>query len=58
MHKTQPLHYQKDLQELCCENVLIRPDQFNLLLLGYCEAKIGPSDQKKKEKKQLIGVWL
>ena len=34
----------------------IRPDQFNLLLLGYCEVKIGPSDRKKK--KQLIGVWL
>ena len=29
----------------------IRPDQFNLLLLGYCEVKIGPSDRKKKEKK-------
>ena len=31
----------------------IRPDQFNLLLLGYCEVKIGPSDQKKKEKKAI-----
>ena len=27
--------------------IIIRPDQFNLLLLGYCEAKIGPSDRKK-----------
>ena len=37
---------------------LLRPDQFYLLLLGYCEVKIGPSDRKKKKKKQLIGVWL
>ena len=33
----------------------VRPDQFNLLLLGYCEVKIGASDRKKKKKKQLIG---
>ena len=31
----------------------IRPDQFNLLLLGYCEVKIGPSDRKNKEKKAI-----
>ena len=36
----------------------LRPDQFNLLLLGYCEVKIGPSDRKKRKKKQSIGVWL
>ena len=29
----------------------LRPDQFNLLLLGYCEVKIGPSDRKKERKK-------
>ena len=26
---------------------IVRPDQFNLLLLGYCEAKIGSNDRKK-----------
>ena len=26
----------------------VKPDQFNLLLLGYCEVKIGPIDQRKK----------
>ena len=31
----------------------IRPDQFNLLLLRYCEVKIGPSDRKKKKKKAI-----
>ena len=28
----------------------VRPDQFNLLLLGYCEVKIGSSNQKKRKK--------
>ena len=37
---------------------LLRPDQFNLLLLGFCEAKIGASDRKKKEKKAINWVWL
>ena len=33
----------------------LRPDQFNLLLLaGYYEVKIGPSDRKKKQKKSII----
>ena len=36
----------------------IRPDQFNLLLLGYCEIKIGPSDQKKKKKAINWGVVI
>ena len=27
--------------------ITLRPDQFNLLLLGYCEVKTGPSDRKK-----------
>ena len=34
-------------------NNLVRPDQFNLLLLGYCEVKIGPSDRKKRKKKTI-----
>ena len=33
----------------------LRPDQFNLLLLGYCEVKIGPSDRKKKDKSNQLG---
>ena len=32
----------------------IRPEQFNLLLLGYCEVKIGPNDRKKKKEKKAI----
>ena len=37
---------------------IIRPDQFNLLLLGYCEVEIGASDRKKKKKKAINWVWL
>ena len=29
-------------------NLSFRPDQFNLLLLGYCEINSGPSDRKKR----------
>ena len=29
----------------------IRPDQINLLLLGFSDQKIGSSDRKKKKKK-------
>ena len=29
----------------------VRPDQFNLLLLGYCEVKIGSSNRKKSNQK-------
>ena len=38
--------------------IIIRPDQFNLLLLGYCEVKIGPSDRKKKKKSNQLGVVI
>ena len=32
---------------------VVRPDQFNLLLLGYCEVKLERAIEKKKKKKQL-----
>ncbi|MCG8626246.1 MAG: hypothetical protein MJE68_30140 [Proteobacteria bacterium] len=32
----------------------LRPDQFNLLLLGYCEVKIGLSNKKKKKKSSYL----
>ena len=35
----------------------VRPDQINLLLLGFFEPKIGPSDRKKK-KKAIKWEWL
>ena len=38
---------------IVCDFVDIRPDQFNLVLLGYCEAKIGPSDREKKKRKAI-----
>ena len=54
-----PIHVHVDVVgEHAGMRLVIRPDQFNLLLLGYYEVKIGPSDRKKREKKQSIGVWL
>ena len=51
------IEQKQNVAERCRHKVTItlRPDQFSLLLLGYCEVKIGPSDRKKK---QSIGVWL
>ena len=54
-------------EEFPCDNeiaapsllhIKLRPDQFNLLLLGYCEVKIGLSDRKKRKKAINWGVVI